>query len=111
MPLELNFKNEVIMIVHFPPPAALIYPVNPDSELLVRLKTWNPDLNWEKLELVRLEPRTWNNGSLGCPIEGHYYTQALVPGYLIVLQIEERTFEVHTNEAMSVFAIPGVGFI
>lgn len=99
------------MIVHFPPPAAIIYPANSDTDLLQRLKAWKPELEWEKLEVVRMEQRTWNNGSLGCPIEGHYYTQALVPGFLILLKIEEQTIEVHTNSAMSAFAIPGVGFI
>lgn len=98
-------------MIHFPPPAALVYPANPDSELLSRLKAWNPELDWEKLEVVSMEPRTWNNGSLGCPIEGHYYTQALVPGFLILLKIDEQTIEVHTNSRMSAFAIPGVGFI
>jgi hypothetical protein len=28
---------------------------------------------------------TWSNGSLGCPASGMLYTQALVPGYRIVL--------------------------
>lgn len=38
---------------------------------------------------------TWNDGSLGCPEPGRMYTQALVPGELLVLQIEERLFSYH----------------
>lgn len=39
---------------------------------------------------------TWRDGSLGCPIEGRAYTQALVPdGYRIVLTANGETHHYH----------------
>lgn len=37
-------------------------------------------------EYVRAEAVTWNDGSLGCPQPGLAYTQALVPGYWVVIR-------------------------
>jgi len=38
-----------------------------------------------QLTLVRAESAIWNDGSLGCPLPGQSYTQALVNGYWVVL--------------------------
>lgn len=48
-----------------------------------------------EIKLVREERVTWSNGSLGCPRKGMMYTQALVPGVLIVLEADGRQFEYH----------------
>ncbi len=40
----------------------------------------------EQLTLLRAEAVTWRDGSLGCPQPGMMYTQALVPGYWVVLE-------------------------
>lgn len=46
------------------------------------------------------EAVTWRDGSLGCPQPGGMYTQALVPGYRIVLQYGDgREFHVHASRA------------
>ncbi|MEX1165246.1 MAG: hypothetical protein WEB03_16865 [Nitriliruptor sp.] len=37
------------------------------------------------VEVVTAERVTWSDGALGCPEPGMMYTQALVPGYRIVL--------------------------
>ncbi len=38
---------------------------------------------------------TWSDGSLGCPEPGMMYTQALVPGEQLVLQVAEQLFSYH----------------
>lgn len=38
---------------------------------------------------------TWSDGSAGCPEPGMMYTQALVPGYRIVLQAGEQLLNYH----------------
>ncbi len=38
-----------------------------------------------EVEVVAAERVTWSDGALGCPEPGMMYTQALVPGYRIVL--------------------------
>ena len=35
---------------------------------------------------------TWNDGSIGCPQPGMMYTQALVPGSLLVLEVDGELF-------------------
>jgi hypothetical protein len=40
----------------------------------------------------------WRDGSLGCPQPGMMYTQALVPGYQIILAVGEETFDYHASE-------------
>jgi hypothetical protein len=38
---------------------------------------------------------TWSDGSLGCPEEGMMYTQALVEGYLITLEVAGARYDYH----------------
>ncbi len=45
------------------------------------------------IRVVRAQPTTWNDGSLGCPRPGEFYTQALVDGYWIVLEIAGTTYD------------------
>lgn len=95
-----------------PPPAEQIVMQKPDLlSLAERLKKWDPQIKAEKLELICMIPTTWNNGSLGCPMPGKCYTQALVPGYSIWLQYEDMRIEVHTDRSMKSIALPGIGFI
>lgn len=103
-------KKEISMEIHFPTHSAIHQPIEHDA-LVSRLLKLYPNLDPNKLEIVQFTQMTWNNGSLGCPIEGHNYTQALVPGYLIVLKHEDQLIEVHTDSWLRSFAIPGIGFI
>jgi hypothetical protein len=41
----------------------------------------------DEIEVISAEEVTWADGSLGCPEPGEMYTQALVPGYRIVLGV------------------------
>ena len=47
------------------------------------------------IKVISEEAVTWPDGSLGCPQPGMVYTQALVPGYRIVLQAGEQTLNYH----------------
>jgi hypothetical protein len=38
---------------------------------------------------------TWSDGSLGCPQPGMMYTQALVPGYLLILEVDGERVAYH----------------
>jgi hypothetical protein len=80
-------------------------------DLYDRLHRWNPHIDPAKIKVISIQAVIWNDGSLGCPIEEKCYTQALVPGYLIWLEHENMLIEVHTDESMAHFALPGVGFI
>lgn len=47
------------------------------------------------IEVVRAEQVTWSDGSLGCPAPGMLYTEALVPGYRVLLRAGDETFDYH----------------
>jgi hypothetical protein len=58
--------------------------------------------------VVSAEATTWNDGALGCPEPGKMYTQALVPGYKIVLEADGKTMDYHASETGSVKLCEGV---
>ena len=43
--------------------------------------------------VVTAEATTWNDGSLGCPQPGQMYTQALVDGYHVILEIDGERYD------------------
>jgi len=49
------------------------------------------------IKVTSAEAVTWPDGSLGCPQPGMAYTQALVPGYRIVLQAGEQVLNYHAS--------------
>jgi hypothetical protein len=72
----------------------------------------------EAITVVTAEQVTWSDGSLGCPQPGMMYTQALVPGYRIVLRAGEETLNYHAAlrgppsfcpESRVVAPVPGQG--
>jgi hypothetical protein len=50
-----------------------------------------------EVRVVSAESVTWPDGSLGCPAPGMMYTQALVPGYRIVLQAGGQQLAYHAG--------------
>jgi hypothetical protein len=48
-------------------------------------------------ELISAESVTWSDGSLGCPQPDVLYTQALVPGYRIVLRGPSEEMDYHAS--------------
>ena len=53
-------------------------------------------------EVVRAEAVTWNDGSLGCPEAGQSYTQALVDGYRLILEVDGERYDYRVGNAASV---------
>jgi hypothetical protein len=49
------------------------------------------------VKVLRAESVTWRDGSMGCPEKGRSYTQAVVPGALIVLSHGDEEFEYHSG--------------
>lgn len=44
-------------------------------------------------ELVSAHAVTWNNGALGCPSPGVSYTQAIVDGMRVVVEVDGTTYD------------------
>jgi hypothetical protein len=53
----------------------------------------------EAITIERAAAVVWNDGSLGCPQKGMMYTQALVPGYLVVLEAGGDLYNYHAGES------------
>jgi hypothetical protein len=56
------------------------------------------DVDTAQVEVRTAERVTWSDGSLGCPEPGMMYTQALVPGYRIVLSVDGTEVAYHGAE-------------
>ncbi|GAP06851.1 hypothetical protein ATHL_01715 [Anaerolinea thermolimosa] len=54
-----------------------------------------------RIEILRSEFVTWNDGSLGCPKPGVYYTQATVDGYWIIIKADEKTYDYRVASSQS----------
>ncbi|MDP8904549.1 MAG: hypothetical protein M3N29_04430 [Chloroflexota bacterium] len=50
-----------------------------------------------EVSVLRSEAVTWRDGSLGCPEPGGMYTQALVPGYRVVLAANGQELHFHAD--------------
>ena len=53
--------------------------------------------------VVTAESVTWSDGSLGCPEPGMMYTQALVPGYRVVLDVAGDEIHYHAAQGGEFF--------
>ena len=52
----------------------------------------------DEFEVIKAQSITWNDGSLGCPKPGQNYTQALVPGYWIILVRGDEKYDYRATE-------------
>ncbi len=52
-------------------------------------------VNPADVTLVSAEAVTWSDGSLGCPEEGKGYTQALVDGYRVIVEVGDDRLHFH----------------
>ena len=49
------------------------------------------------LEVLSAEAVTWSDGSLGCPMPGMMYTQALVPGFRVRIRAGGKELDYHVG--------------
>lgn len=50
------------------------------------------------VRVTRAQAKQWSDGSLGCPQPGQMYTQALVDGYWVELDVGGQPFDYRLNE-------------
>ncbi|AXH96358.1 hypothetical protein [Ornithinimicrobium avium] len=80
----------------------------PDVQAAVADYAKRMDVAVDDVKVVGFAEVTWSDGSLGCPQPGMMYTQALVPGYQLVLRAAGRTASYHAakDKAFSYCANP-----
>jgi hypothetical protein len=71
----------------------------PLLERVLRQAAHEAGVSGEAIEVVTAESVTWSDGSLGCPQPGHMYTQALVPGYRVVLRVAGAEVAYHASDS------------
>lgn len=52
----------------------------------------------EKITVLQAQEIVWNDGSLGCPQPGTMYTQALVDGFRVILQVGDKQYDYHASK-------------
>ena len=52
----------------------------------------------ETITLITAQELIWSDGALGCPQPGEVYTQATVPGYQVILELNSTTYDYHIAE-------------
>lgn len=77
-------------------PASLLTQIFQD--LSERLK-----IEIEQIEISKAEQVVWNDGSLGCPQPGEFYTQALVDGYWLILEVDNVVYDYRASDRGNFF--------
>jgi hypothetical protein len=60
----------------------------------------------ESIEVLEAAAVNWRSGAIGCPQPGMFYTQALVPGYRILVQAGSEVFSYHGRQGAAPFLCP-----
>jgi hypothetical protein len=68
-------------------------------ESVIQLAADETGVPTDEIEVLVAESVTWSDGSLGCPQPGQMYTQALVPGYRVVLRAAGDELAYHASES------------
>lgn len=61
----------------------------------------------DTVTVVQAQAITWNDGSLGCAKPGEFYTQALVNGYRVILELEGTLYDYHATDRGYFFLCEG----
>ncbi len=67
-------------------------------ELVIADVSDKADAGKESINVLRAEHVVWPDGSLGCAKPGEIYTQAQVPGYWVILDADNVTFDYRITE-------------
>jgi hypothetical protein len=52
----------------------------------------------EKISVVQAQEILWSDGSMGCPKPGVFYTQAMVNGFQVILEVGDQKYDYHASE-------------
>jgi hypothetical protein len=61
----------------------------------------------EGIVVIQDQEIVWNDGSLGCPQPGEFYTQALVNGYWVILEFEGQKYDYRASDKGYFFLCEG----
>ncbi|NOZ51366.1 MAG: hypothetical protein GXP37_15180 [Chloroflexi bacterium] len=67
------------------------------AQAALRLVATQLGLTETSLQVRHIQPITWPDASLGCPQEGMLYAQVLTPGYKVMVEAPDATYELHLD--------------
>ena len=70
---------------------------NPQAQQAITDLAERLQIEPQTITVARVEAVTWPDGSLGCPEPGMMYTQALVDGFFIQLQVGDQSYNYHSS--------------
>jgi hypothetical protein len=59
--------------------------------------------------IEQVKPIEWPDATLGCPKPGMDFTPVVTPGYIILIQVDEKIYVYHTDDASRVIQCPAEG--
>lgn len=68
----------------------------PDVQEAIAAEAERRGVSEDQVAVAGFRDVTWNDGSIGCPQDGMMYTQALVPGYQLVLEVDGQKASYHS---------------
>jgi hypothetical protein len=93
-PIELRVET----VAETPAPTLEVTPdpvlYQPAINALAQMLALSP----EEIVLREAETVEWPDASLGCPLEGEEYGQIPVPGFRVILEAGDQTYELHTGQ-------------
>ncbi|NIR96432.1 MAG: hypothetical protein GWO08_23200, partial [Gammaproteobacteria bacterium] len=57
------------------------------------------DMSADSFAVIQAQAVVWNDGSLGCPEPGQFYTQATVNGYQVIIEVNNKKYDYHASES------------
>ena len=99
--LEVRQRAPIVMPEQVPPEVPVTITGEVPDQTLSRVRAdlaTRMDAQAEELEIIGAEAVVWPDGSLGCPKPDQTYTQALVPGYRIVLRYVDKQYDYRASE-------------
>jgi len=60
----------------------------------------------DKIGVAEARSVQWSSGALGCPEKGMEYTQAIVPGVLLILKADGKSYRYHGDTGRRLFYCP-----
>ncbi len=91
------FVSGCINIKHEPVVNNSIFPESPVVDIAIQDLAQRLNITTGEIKLVRQELVNWRDTSLGYPEKGMVYAQEITPGFRIILEAMNKTYEYHSD--------------
>ncbi len=86
-----------INVKHEPVSNNSIFPESPVVDIAKKDLAQRLNITAREIKLIKQELVNWRDTSLGYPEKGMMYTQQITPGFRIILEARNKTYEYHSD--------------